>query len=119
MSFTTKIKEEISNAERTKSERLAGLSGYIRNNANIFKDKITMTTENKFIVERVTNGIKDFYNTNSKIDVLENLNFSKKELYQIAHRSFYYLSLPEIRFTRQSCAKNTGEILSFRHFIQI
>ena len=83
MSFTVQIKEEISNAERTKSERLAGLSGYIRNNAHISKNKITMTTENKFIVERVTNGIKDFYNTNSKIDVISNLNFSKKELYQI------------------------------------
>ena len=83
MSFTVQIKEEISHAERTKSERLAGLSGYIRNNANITKNKVTMTTENKFIVERVTDGIKDFYNTKSQIDVIENLNFSKKELYQI------------------------------------
>ena len=76
MSFTVQIKEEISHAERTKSERLAGLSGYIRNNANITKNKVTMTTENKFIVERVTDGIKDFYNTKSQIDVIENLNFS-------------------------------------------
>ena len=83
MSFTVQIKEEISNSERTKSERLAGLSGYIRNNATINKNKITMTTENKLILDRVVNGIKDFYNTNSKIDVIKNLNFSKKELYQI------------------------------------
>ena len=83
MSFTVKIKEEISQSERTKSERLAGLSGYIRNNANITKNKVTMSTENKFIVERVTEGIKDFYNTKSQIDIIENLNFSKKELYQI------------------------------------
>ena len=83
MSFTVQIKEEISHAERTKSERLAGLSGYIRNNSTITKNKIIMTTENKFIVERVTKGIEDFYNTKSQIDVIENLNFSKKELYQI------------------------------------
>lgn len=83
MSFTVQIKEEISKRERTKSERLAGLSGYIRNNATISKNKIIMTTENKFIVERVTDGIKDFYNTKSQVDVIENLNFSKKELYQI------------------------------------
>ena len=83
MSFTVQIKEEISNSERTKSERLAGLSGYIRNNATINKNKITMTTENKLILDRVVNGIKDFYNTNSKVDVIKNLNFSKKELYQI------------------------------------
>ena len=49
----------------------------------INKNKITMTTENKLILDRVVNGIKDFYNTNSKIDVIKNLNFSKKELYQI------------------------------------
>ena len=83
MSFTVQIKEEISNSERTKSERLAGLSGYIRNNAIINNNKITMTTENKLILDRVVEGIKDFYNTNSKIDVIKNLNFSKKELYQI------------------------------------
>lgn len=83
MSFTVQIKEEISKRERTKSERLAGLSGYIRNNATISKNKIIMTTENKFIVERVTDEIKDFYNTKSQVDVIENLNFSKKELYQI------------------------------------
>lgn len=83
MSFTVQIKEEISKRERTKSERLAELSGYIRNNATISKNKIIMTTENKFIVERVTDEIKDFYNTKSQVDVIENLNFSKKELYQI------------------------------------
>ena len=83
MSFTVQIKEEISQAERTKSERLAGLSGYIRNNGNVTKNKITMTTENKFIVERVVEGIKDFYNTKSEIETISNLNFSKKELYQI------------------------------------
>jgi len=83
MSFTIQIKEEISQAERTKSERLAGLSGYIRNNGNVTKNKITMTTENKFIVERVVEGIKDFYNTKSEIETISNLNFSKKELYQI------------------------------------
>jgi len=83
MSYTIQIKEEISQAERTKSERLAGLSGYIRNNGNNTKNKITMTTENKFIEERVVEGIKDFYNTKSEIETISNLNFSKKELYQI------------------------------------
>ena len=32
MSFTVKIKEEISNIKSTKSEIIAELSGYIRNN---------------------------------------------------------------------------------------
>ena len=83
MSFTVTIKEEIVKQESTESELIAELSGYIRNNSIISKDKITMTTENNFIVERVTNSIKDIFDVNTKVDTIENLNFSKNTLYQI------------------------------------
>ena len=83
MSFTVKIKNEIAEIKNEKSELIAELSGYIRNNANITKNKLTMTTENKFIVDRVKNTISDIYNIKVQIDTIENLNFSKKELYQI------------------------------------
>ena len=83
MSYTVTIKEEISKIETTESVLIAELSGYIRNNSIISKDKITMTTENYFIVERVINGIKDIFDTTSKVDTIENLNFSKNKLYQI------------------------------------
>ena len=83
MSFTVTIKEEIVKQESTESELIAELSGYIRNNSIISKDKITMTTENNFIVERVTNSIKDIFDVNTKVDTIENLNFSKNALYQI------------------------------------
>ena len=61
MSFTVTIKEEIVRQESTESELIAELSGYIRNNSIISKNKITMTTENHFIVERITNSIKDIF----------------------------------------------------------
>ena len=83
MSYTVTIKEEISKIETTESVLIAELSGYIRNNSIISKDKITMTTENYFIVERVINGIKDIFDTTSIVDTIENLNFSKNKLYQI------------------------------------
>lgn len=83
MSFTVTIKEEIVKQKSTESELIAELSGYIRNNGIISKDKITMTTENNFIVERVTNSIKDIFDVNTKVDTIENLNFSKNALYQI------------------------------------
>ena len=83
MSFTVTIKEEITKIESSESELIAELSGYIRNNGIISKDKITMTTENNFIVERVTNSIKDIFDVNAKVDTIENLNFSKNALYQI------------------------------------
>ena len=83
MSYTVTIKEEITKIESTESELIAELSGYIRNNGNISKDKITMTTENYCIVERVNNAIKDIFDIDVKVDTIENLNFSKNALYQI------------------------------------
>lgn len=83
MSYTVSIKEEISNIKSSKSELIAELSGYLRNNATINSDKITMTTENKFTVDRITSSIKNICNVNCQIDIVENLNFSKKDLYQI------------------------------------
>lgn len=83
MSFTVTIKEEIAKQESTESELIAELSGYIRNNSIISKNKITMTTENNFIVDRVTTSIKDIFDIQTKVDTIENLNFSKNALYQI------------------------------------
>lgn len=83
MSFTVTIKEEITKIESTKSELIAELSGYIRNNSIISKDKITMTTENNFIVERIINSIKDIFDVTPKVKEIGNLNFSKNTLYEI------------------------------------
>ena len=83
MSYTVTIKEEIVKEESTESELIAELSGYIRNNGIISKNKITMTTENYCIVERIINGIKDIFDVTSKVEEIENLNFSKNVLYQI------------------------------------
>lgn len=83
MSFTISIKKEISELEVTKSEAIAELSGYIRNNSNISKDKITMSTENLFIVAKIKEFIMDIYDIEPTIDIIENLNFSKNTLYQI------------------------------------
>ena len=99
MSFTTNIKEEISSFKNTKSELIAELSGYIRNNGNIQDNMITMSTENKWIMERVTNSLKDFYNIDIPIETVENLNFSKKDLYQI-----------KISLTNDKCLKELGII---------
>lgn len=83
MSYTVTIKEEITKIESTESELIAELSGYIRNNSVISKDKITMTTENYCIVERIINVIKDIFDVTPKVEEIENLNFSKNTLYQI------------------------------------
>lgn len=80
MSYTTRIKEEIASIENTKSETIAELAGFIRNNGTVTNESITLTTENKKTVERIKNFIKQEYEVDIKIDTKDNANFSKKEL---------------------------------------
>ena len=98
MSFTSQIKEEISSIKNTKSETIAELSGFIRNNG-YFLDKImVLTTENEKTVERMKNFIKDLYDYNVEIQVIDNLNFSKKDLYSITFESIQDKVLKDIAY---------------------
>lgn len=81
MSFTTKIKNEISSIEVSKSEQIAELSAFIRNNASIENNQITLTTENENIMKRITSMLKETYDVNTKIIVTENTKFNKNQLY--------------------------------------
>lgn len=83
MSFTVTIKEEISNLESSKSELIAELSAYIKNNGETTSNSITMTTENKFTIERVTSAIKRLYSIDVEVSIINNVNFSKNDLYQL------------------------------------
>lgn len=83
MSFTVSIKEEISSSPRLRTEMIAELSAYIRNNGKITSQEIILTTENHFIVERVIEECQELFGILPEEETIENLNFSKKELYQI------------------------------------
>lgn len=83
MSYTVSIKEEIVKNKSSNSELIAELSGYIRNNGVITNKKVTMTTENKAVVDHLVDSIKDVFNINPKVEIIENLNFSKNDLYQV------------------------------------
>ena len=91
MSFTTTVKEEITSIKSSKSELIAELSAYIRNNGNISKNEITMTTENFFLVEHIQESLKSLYQIEVKVDTIKNLNFSKNDLYQITLKKETYL----------------------------
>ena len=91
MSFTVTVKEELSKFTGQKSELIAELSGYIRNNGIFENNKVVMTTENKYIVDKIEKSINDIYNTKLKIDIVENLNFSKNDLYQMTITENYIL----------------------------
>ena len=84
MSYTIKIKEEISNLDVTKSEMIAELSGFIRNNGVLHDNVLHLTTENEFTVERLKKFFQNLYEIDVEVEVKDNLNFSKKKLYQIS-----------------------------------
>ena len=98
MSFTSQIKEEISSIKNTKSETIAELSGFIRNNGYFLDDLMILTTENEKTVERMKNFIKDLYDYNVEIQVIDNLNFSKKDLYSITFEHIQDKLLKDIAY---------------------
>ena len=61
MSYTTDIKEEISKNIGSKSEIIAELSGYIRNNGHKTMNGFQLTTENPMICERIEKQIEIIY----------------------------------------------------------
>ena len=80
MSYTTQIKNEISKLYNTKSEMIAELSAFVRNNGNIVDNSIYLTTENEIILNRLVEFITDLYDIHPKTDSKANLNFSKNRL---------------------------------------
>ena len=83
MSFATNVKNEITKFEGTKTERIALLSGFIRNNGTIDKDSITLLAENASIAKKIYQLIKDIYHVTATITQTKNINFAKTSLYYI------------------------------------
>ena len=81
MSYTTKIKNEIIELELGKSETIALLSAFIRNNGYISDNELILTTENEIIKERIISLIKRIYEADINVEVKDGLNFNKKDLY--------------------------------------
>ena len=80
MSYTTKIKDEISKIDNTESESIAELSGFIRNNGYIENKSLYLTTENINILNRLTKFLTSIYDVKVELEKKDNLNFSKKKL---------------------------------------
>ena len=83
MSFATNVKNEITKFEGTKTEHIALLSGFVRNNGNIEENTITLLTENASIAKKIYQLIKDIYHVTATITQAKNMNFSKTSLYYI------------------------------------
>lgn len=83
MSYTTKIKNEIVTIEESKSELIALLSAFIRNNGYLEDGVLFLTTENDNTKNKIINSFKRLYEVDALVEVKNNLNFSKKDLFLI------------------------------------
>ena len=83
MSYTTRIKNEIITIEESKSELIALLSAFIRNNGYLEDGALFLTTENDNTKNKIINSFKRLYEVEALVEVKNNLNFSKKDLYLI------------------------------------
>lgn len=81
VTFSSKIKKEISTTECTRAEYLSELSGIIRTSAEIKIYNIKIQTENKFVANRIFGLFKILYDINLNITLRKNYNFKKNEIY--------------------------------------
>lgn len=83
MSYTTRIKNEILDIELERSEAIAQLSGFVRNNGYIANNELILTTENEILKKKIISLIKDIYEIELDVEIKDGLNFNKRDLYMI------------------------------------
>lgn len=77
LSFSMKVKSEIVKTNSTKTEKIALLSAYIRNNAVITNESILINTENLEISKYIFDLINELYLVRPVITVRKSFNFKK------------------------------------------
>lgn len=107
MSYTTSIKEEISTVKSTKSEMIAELSGFIRNNGTLSDNTIILTTESETTKDRIKHFLKESYEVDSIVEIKDSLNFSKNDLYVMNINDKLELILKDIGYVDEE-----GRLLS-------
>lgn len=80
MTYTTKVKEEISKYESNDSEKIYELSGFIRFAADT-RNNIIITLENASITRRIYKYIKEIFSIQPKITVRNQKRFRVKQIY--------------------------------------
>ena len=81
MTFSTRLKEEITEYNSNPIEKRAELSAILRYDAKISKDKITITSENAKIARRIYTNLKEVFGINIKIIIRNQKRFRVKQIY--------------------------------------
>ena len=95
MSFTSKIKTEISKQKYNKIEKITLLSGILKNE-NI-EDTLKVQTENKEVADLVFNLFQELYKIVSKITVRKGYNYNKNYIYIIKVKNKQKEIIEELR----------------------
>ena len=81
MTFTTRLKEEITKNDIDKIESLVELAAFITYAGQIKKNKITLVMENASVARRIYKDIKTNFGINVKITVRKQKRFRVKQIY--------------------------------------
>ena len=83
MSFATEVKNEICDLRLSKTENIAELSAFIRNDGHFSNDSILLYTENMMIAKRIYSIVKNLYGVHSQMTTRQNIAFNKNNVYYI------------------------------------
>lgn len=81
MTFSTRMKEEITKQSISRTEIQSELSAMIRYDAKISKNSITLVFENAAVARRVYKDIKELFNISINITVRNQKRFRMKQVY--------------------------------------
>ena len=81
MTFSSRLKEEITEYNGNTMEKRAELSAILRYDAKISKEKITITSENAKIARRIYTYLKEIFGINIKIIIRNQKRFRIKQIY--------------------------------------
>lgn len=84
MSFTTIIKNELTNLSLTETEKTSFLAGVVRNNALLLEDELQLSSENKKIIFYLSQLLDSFEGLKYYTSVNEGSNFREHKL-QVLH----------------------------------
>ena len=80
MSFTSTVKNEITTLKLTETAKIALISGFFRNNYQIIKDSIAISSENDSVINYLKDLLDSYEEISYEEELLDNNNFSKNKL---------------------------------------
>ena len=83
MSFTTNVKNELTNIESSNTEKIAELSGFVRSNIKLNDNVIELSSENAKVAKRIYLLFKSIYGIDADLSQKKIANFNRKKNFVI------------------------------------